>query len=565
MTLDDNIIKLLLTGGIFVRTSNYKLRLLLIFLVALFSLLLPTNISQAATISTVNFSNTVANGDYYQTEINFQLSNEDSQLILYSPDYNNLDIPMLKSELGKNNVIENANKKQVLINLKDKMDQSNSGSFLLTMKKSDSDIVYIRDIDNNELANENLVTEKAVDSKVTFNALQATNLMTNNDALTTDNTVGALPSRADLTKATTSAEIYVEPVTVSDIDQDLTVHGTWKSTANRVTLYYRFNSSGSVPKPGADYIPGIEKWGTLGTFTGTAGAVNNFTATIPSSTMKALTSGSLSLYTNYVDPKAGDLGNPYRSVVTNPPYAKDLKILNNGVENNTSISNPYIARGTKLTLSGSITTNTPGTLKFVVDDDETNAPSLNLTIPGINSSYTQSINLSNLGKDDSKVHEAVYEYIAGGKVLAATKYYFVVGNELKLTVPQTIDFGSHMYTDFINGFTATPDVNGELAIFDGRTGNYSGNIGLMASATPFRNAKGDKLSANLSWDGKVIPDDGTGVKVGEVTPPTAAEPAYQNFTQNLKNDLKFTSPKGTGPQGGNYTSTLTWTVDDTLK
>jgi hypothetical protein len=279
------------------------------------------------------------------------------------------------------------------------------------MKTADSDIVYVRDINNNDLTNEDLVTGKAVNNsnKVTFNALQATNLMTTNNALTVNNdlSVGSTPSRAGLTKATTSAVIYVDPATVSDVSKDLTIHGTWQSTANSVTLYYRFNSSGVVTSTDPTLIPGYQRWGVLGTFTGTAGAVNNFTATIPSSTLESLQSGSLSLYTNYVNPKVGDLGSPYQSRVTVEPYAKDFAIYNNGVLNNTSYSNPYIARGTTLVLNGTITTNASGTLKFIVDGDTTNAPSLNLTIPGANTSFKQTINLSSLGKDDSKVHEAV--------------------------------------------------------------------------------------------------------------------------------------------------------------
>lgn len=553
------------------KKNNYILKFFFAFVIAFFTVLQFTNVTQAATTSTASFSNTEINGDYYQTKINFQLSTEGSQLILYSPDYDNIDISALKNELGSDNVIEDSNKKQILVNLKDKLDKNNAGSFLLDMTKSNTDIIYVRDINSNDLTNEDLVTGKAVNnsSKTTFNALNVTNLLTTNNALTVSNalpTNNALPSRAGLTKATVSTPVIsVDPVTADDFNNDLTVHGTWQSTANSITIYYRFNSSGVGATSGESLMPGIEIWGVLGTFTGTAGAVNNFTATIPKTTMKALQSGSLTLYTNYVNPKVGNLGNAYSSKVTVVPYADNFLVYNNGVLNNTSPSNPYIARGTTLTLNGSITTNASGTLKFIVDGDTSNVPSLNLTIPGINTTYSQSINLDSLGKDDSKVHEAVYEFVSGGKVLASVKYYFVVGNELKLTVPQTIDFGSHMYTDFMEGFTADPTVNGDLTLFDGRSGTYSGNIGLTASATPFENTDGDKLTANLYWNGTMIPDDGTGVRVGEVTPPTAASPAYQNFTQNLKDNLKLTAPRDSSPQGGNYTSTMTWTVNDTLK
>lgn len=548
--------------------NEYKLESIFIIVIAFFSLLHFTTVAQAKTTTNASFDMVETNGNFYQTKVNFQLSEGESQLILYSPDYDNLEVSMLEKELGSDNVISDSSKKQVVVNLKSKMEKDNTGSFLLNMKRSTSDIIYIRDVNEKNLVNENLVTSEPVKNDLPASALSVTAAMAIDNTTTTNNALASnnILSRASLTRATvTNPVITVDPATVNDFDNDLTVHGTWESNQTSITIYYRLNSSGVGSSVGEGLTPGIEDWTILGTYTGTAGVAHNFTATIPKETIRALTSGTINLYTNYLKPKVGALGTAYNSKLTVVPYAKDLMIYNGNDINNTSINNPYVARGNELTLTGTITTNATGTLKFIVDGDTTNTPSLNVTIPGSNAGFAQAINLDNLGKDDSKVHEAVYEFTAGGKVLASVKYYFVVGNELKLTVPQTIDFGSHLYTDFLNGFTADPDITGELSLFDGRTGTYSGDIGLSASATVFKNSNGNDLGANLYWGNTLIPDDGTGVQIGAVTPPTSTTPAYKSFTKTAEDNLKFVAPSNTSPQSGDYTSTITWTVNDTLQ
>jgi len=228
-----------------------------------------------------------------------------------------------------------------------------------------------------------------------------------------------------------------------------------------------------------------------------------------------------------------------------------------------------VARGSSITLVGQLNTNLAGTLKFVVDGDEANASSVNMTIPGTNASVSQKVNLDNMGQNDGKVHEADYQFVAKNKVLSSTKFYFIVGNQLELNVPQSIDFGSHKSMDFLNGFSADPTVDGQLTLFDGRNSggnlNYSGNLGLSATATEFKNNSGDKLNAELYWNKALIPTSGGGVKVGELTPPTSAEPSFKNFTQDVKNNLKLETPAGTSPKGGQYTSEMTWTVNDTIQ
>lgn len=316
---------------------------------------------------------------------------------------------------------------------------------------------------------------------------------------------------------------------------------------------------------GEGRIPGIEMWRVLGTFTGTPGVVHEFTATIPASTIRAIGSGKIILYTNYLDPVKDNLGTNYQTPIIFSPYADNLKIYVGDQEVDTSYDKPYIARGNSITLTAKMSTNVAGTLRFVVDGDTSNAPSVNLTIPGTSSSVSQKINLSNLGSDDGKVHEASYEFVVSGNVLYSVKFYFVVGNVLKLTVPQTIDFGSHLYTDFLKGFTATPNITGQLTLFDGRIGTYSGNLGLSASATTFKNSAGDVLNTNLYWNNVLIPSNGTGVKIGELQPPTTTNASFKNFTEDMKSDLKLVTPKDSSPMSGDYSSTMTWTVNDTMQ
>ncbi|WP_334332005.1 MULTISPECIES: hypothetical protein [unclassified Companilactobacillus] len=163
--------------------------------------------------------------------------------------------------------------------------------------------------------------------------------------------------------------------------------------------------------------------------------------------------------------------------------------------------------------------------------------------------------------------DVVHKFEAGGKVLVSSILYFVVGNDLKLTVPSLIDFGTHKPSDYEKGFESSPTVTGELSIFDGRNGDgtahYNGNLQLLASASDFVNDKGHQLNASLLWNGQSISNNEN--KVGELVPPTASDPAFKDFTEDVKNDLKLLVPKNTATESGKYSSTVTWTLQDTLQ
>lgn len=501
---------------------------LLLVLVIVMGLVRTSSI-RAATTTTASFSDYTISGNFYQAKVNFQLSGGGDQLILDSPDSKNLNLSNLREQLGSENVVVSSDGR-ILVNLK-KVANNDSGTFYVQMKKATSDVLSVRDINNQVLSKFDFTTGQ---SGTTRNRIQSFSAL-----------------------ATSSVPVIsVQPTTVTDYDHDLTIHGTWQSSQSSITIYYKFESSG------------IGNWKTLGTYTGSANQVHDFTGIIPKETLKELPGGKVSFFVNYVNPTAGNLGTKYQTSMTMSPYASNAKLFIDNEEVNTTKENPFVARGSILTLTQTMSTNATGTLKFIVDDDNSNVPSVNLGIPGVSTSTTQRIHLDSLGKDDNKVHEAVYQFEAGGKVLVSSILYFVVGNDLRLNVPSAIDFGTHKTSDYQKGFESSPTVTGELSIFDGRNGDgtahYSGNLQLLASASDFVNGKGHRLNASLLWNGQSISSDKKS-KVGELVPPTASDPAFKDFTEDVKHDLKLSVPKNTATESGTYSSTVTWTLQDTLQ
>ncbi|WP_334351978.1 hypothetical protein [Companilactobacillus sp. HBUAS56257] len=100
----------------------------LFFILTMITGLVRINSIRAATVTTANFSDYTVSNDSYQAKINFQLSGEGNQLILYSPDSKNLDLTSLKEQLGNENVVV-GNNGQILVNLKQKMSNNDSGTF----------------------------------------------------------------------------------------------------------------------------------------------------------------------------------------------------------------------------------------------------------------------------------------------------------------------------------------------------------------------------------------------------------------------------------------------------
>lgn len=502
---------------------------LLLVLVIVMGLVRTSSI-RAATTTTASFSDYTISGNFYQAKVNFQLSGGGDQLILDSPDSKNLNLSNLREQLGSENVVVGSDDR-ILVNLK-KVANNDSGTFYIQMKKATSDVLSVRDINNQVLSKFDFTTGQ---SGTTRNRIQSFSAL-----------------------ATSSVPVIsVQPTTVTDYDHDLTIHGTWQSSQSSITIYYKFESS----SPG--------KWSVLGTYSGTANQIHDFTGTIPKDLIRGMTGGrKINFYTNYVNPTADNKGTSYNTNFTFAPYALNAKLFIDNKEINTTQENPYVARGSILTLTQTMSTNVGGTLKFIVDGDTSNVPSVNLAIPGISTSTTQRIHLDSLGKDDNKVHKAVYQFEAGGKVLVSSILYFVVGNDLRLNVPSAIDFGTHRPSDYQKGFESSPTVTGELSIFDGRNGDgtahYSGNLQLLASASDFINGKGHRLNASLLWDGQSISSDKKS-KVEELVPPTASDPAFKDFTEDVKHDLKLSVPKNTATESGTYSSTITWTLQDTLQ
>ena len=556
------------------------------------------NTVEAATSTTAQFTKNETSGNFYQTTIDFQLSSEGTQMIIYSPDYDKIALAALKTELGTENVIADSSKKQIIVNLKNKVDKNNTGSFIVDMKKGTSDILYIRDINNNEIVNEDLATNKAItqststdstdssDSSSANNALTVNNALNPNNALSTNNSTiqrsnmlrSATVSSA-LTPATAAAItkpiITVNDTTVEDVDKDLTITGTWQSSSNYIDIYYKAlkSSPGHVSTDKDTGIttdvgdPGLDYWVHLGRFTGTAGAVNTFQGTIPSSLIKRINAGKQTFFFNYVKPINGnaDVGTSYAGNLIIPKVTENMKLSIDGVDQDTTKETPYVARDSTFSVTSTFYTNLAGgSVKYYVDGAVQTAPSVNIANIGI-ITIVQKINLDDYNAYDGQVHEATFSYVVNGQPYDTTSLYFVVGNQLKLTVPDTISFGSHMSSDLVNGLTSPPDINGQLSLFDGRIGTYSGNLGITTSATTFKNADGDTLNANLSWGDKVLPTDGSGVQIEQMTPPTATSASYRNYTSDVKDNLKLNIPKDSTPKSGTYTSTMTWTVNDTIQ
>ncbi|WP_125588185.1 hypothetical protein [Companilactobacillus jidongensis] len=141
-----------------------KKRIILPFLVIALSLLVAI-VNTIGIIAATNadsvtakINNVITDNDDYNTTVDFQLTNSGSQLILYSPDYDNLDIDYLKIELGDSNVITNKDSHYVIVNLKNKMNDKYAGSFNVEMKESENDNLIVRDMSNNNLAVKSLTS-----------------------------------------------------------------------------------------------------------------------------------------------------------------------------------------------------------------------------------------------------------------------------------------------------------------------------------------------------------------------------------------------------------------------
>ena len=514
--------------------------------------LFSTSVSASTAVS-AQFTDNFTAGNFYQVTIKFKLSDEGNQLILYSPDYDSLNISSLEDQLGTDNVIADSEKQQVILNLNDEVKSDKSGSIIVLMKKSNSDILYVRDINNEDVANEDLVTGKTVSVNKTMTEIAP---LQSNVSLPISDTISnsLLVNKSSMLINPVAAQVLTVPVItpdnthVSDFNNDLKVTGTWESPNSSIDIYYQFRATKD------------NEWTYLGTYNGSANEVHNFTGLIPKDIVKELTAGTQNLFFTYSQiPKQS-----YKSTVTVDSFAESMKILMNGVETNTSFDDPYVARDAIFTISASLYTNIAGKMDYTIDGKTTSDPPLSSMFTG-NVTLTKKIDLNNLSENDGRVHEAVFRYMYNDKILDSASFYFVVGNELRLTVPESISFGSHSTMEFLNGFNAKPTVTGQLALFDGRIGTYTGNLGLSASATSFKDSSGNNLNASLYWNNVKIPTDGEGIKIGELIPPTSTDAAYKNFTQDLNDNLVFDSAGDTVPSGGSYTSTITWSVNDTMQ
>jgi len=92
--------------------------------------LFSTSVSASTAVS-AQFTDNFTAGNFYQVTIKFKLSDEGNQLILYSPDYDSLNISSLEDQLGTDNVIADSENNKLFLILMMKLNKINKVKLFL--------------------------------------------------------------------------------------------------------------------------------------------------------------------------------------------------------------------------------------------------------------------------------------------------------------------------------------------------------------------------------------------------------------------------------------------------
>ncbi|WP_125565842.1 hypothetical protein [Companilactobacillus insicii] len=489
-----------------------KNRQVLFALVVTFGLILTfftainTYAATGTSTETARINNVMIDNGNYKTKIDFKMTSDGSQLILYSPDYDNLDINYLKAELGNSNVVTNKNGDYVIVNLTNELNSKNSGSFNVEMKQFNDDNLAIRDMNGNNLAVRSLTPVDRANENDSDNidvsnkpVLRLVDSGTSSSPIGTENSYYVTgnwydydsknvalyysldvndPSKASKVASYTQSESDGHNLVVHSFSENINLSG---KSGNHTVYFWIKDSDGN--------------WSSVSSSVINVAATNKvYSGFSPASALFA---------SRALVPAAATAGN---SVVK-------LILTNNGIDtpNTYTADNPYMSKSTGFQFKVYI--NTPNVdVYHATVYYETDVESQKVYIStggGFNSTINVPAKINTSLYTDNKLHYvkvmlrqskqlgSVISNDPNGQILASDTLYFRTGYSLAVDPPKSIDFGSYM-----PGGGKSPILNAnldgsKLLVIDGR--NVDNYQKLQLITHNLKNSTGNQLGGNIYW------------------------------------------------------------------
>ncbi|WP_125762149.1 hypothetical protein [Companilactobacillus hulinensis] len=459
-----------------------------------------------------------------KAQVDFQLSNKGSQLILLSPDYENLNIDYLQKELGNSNVVEDKNDNYVIVNLKNQMNSKYSGSFNVEMKQANSDNLVIRDMNNDDLFVKNLTQ---IDSN---NEIKTTNVDVSNKPVLKINNLGTTDSSV---KTGTSYE-----VTGSWYDYD----------SQNVQLYYGLDDSNS------------DNAKKLVNYTQSQKDSNNFVA--HQIDEKINLNGQTGVHTIYFwikdaeghwsDVSSSDINISSSttvvavksrmmmarsltasSTISTSGYKVSALLVNGSTAtaNTTTADNPYMSKSSSFKLNFNVVTpKYPDDFVAVYYSTDEQSQQYNSALgSGMSHEMYNPVNIDTSEYTDNTLHhvtvvirriqdQANLKPDPDGPILASDTFYFRTGYSLAVEPPTNIDFGSYMPGSSSSTLLNANLDGSKLTVVDGRLTDTKQKLQLVTNN--LQNENGTKLNGSIYW-GNTPYQYGTPIDIKTIDSPSS--------------------------------------------
>lgn len=459
-----------------------------------------------------------------KAQVDFQLSNKGSQLILFSPDYENLNIDYLQKELGDSNVVEDKNDNYVIVNLKNQMNSKYSGSFNVEMKQSNSDNLVIRDMNNDDLFVKNLAQ---IDSN---NEIKTTNVDVSNKPVLKINNLGTTDSPV---KTGTSYE-----VTGSWYDYD----------SQNVQLYYGLDDNNSdnakklvnytqSQKDGNNFVAHqidekIDLSGQTGVHTiyfwikdaeGHWSEVSSSDINISSSTTVVAVKSKM-MMARYLTAS---------STISTSGYKVSALLVNGSTAtaNTITADNPYMSKSSSFKLNFNVVTpKYPDDFVAVYYSTDEQSQQYNSALgSGMSHEMYNPVNIDTSEYTDNTLHhvtvvirriqdQANLKPDPDGPILASDTFCFRTGYSLAVEPPTNIDFGSYMPGSSSSTLLNANLDGSKLTVVDGRLTDTKQKLQLVTNN--LQNENGTKLNGSIYW-GNTPYQYGTPIDIKTIDSPSS--------------------------------------------